>query len=193
MRCSEASEKISQYLDGRLTSAEEAALMAHIARCARCQQEWTMLSQLSDILATPTLMTPSPDFTARLQRRLVRWQTKRKVLKGLLFFAIATVTLTVLISSYISDSVVWDLALDPSLLSSTVRIVIHFMSTLGSLGHIAILLISALISAPTVLILLVYSIVVALVVMLWARLMSRAYARFHPVQSRRESLSLGRM
>ena len=185
MRCPEASERMSEYLDKRLTASEEMSLMAHIGECGRCQQEWAMLQRVSGVLASPPLIAPPPGFATRFQRRLVRRRVNRRVLRALPVYAVATVALIMMIGSYLSGSIVWDMALAPSLITSTVRVLVHFGSTLSVLGQVTLLLVSALGSAPALAVVLLYSVLAFMVTLFWARLMSWAYAPSRPMTLKR--------
>ena len=175
MRCPEASEKITEYLDERLSWTEEASLMSHIAECAECQREWVTLSRVSAILASPVLIGPPPGFTARFEKRLVRWRMWRRLLIALPIFAVAALVLIILIAPYVGDSVVWELVTAPSLITSMLRVGLHLGSTIGSVGQVAIVLASAVASSPTVLVLVVYAAIAFVVTVVWAYLISRVY------------------
>ena len=175
MRCPEASEKITEYLDERLTWAEEASLMSHIAECAECQREWVTLSRVSAMLASPVLVGPPPGFTARFEKRLVRWRMRRRLLIALPVLAMAAAALIVLVAPYLWDTVVWELVTAPSLITSMLRVGLHLGSTIGSMGQVAIVLASAVASSPTVLVLIVYASIAFAVTVAWAHLISRVY------------------
>jgi len=58
MECQEVREQLSAWLDAELDEATEAALAAHVSRCAACQREWRQLTALETALGE--LSAPVP-------------------------------------------------------------------------------------------------------------------------------------
>ncbi len=68
MRCSKGQRLISRRLDGVLAEGLEARLAEHLAQCRACRAYADGLAALDlDLLEVPE---PTPDFAARLARRL---------------------------------------------------------------------------------------------------------------------------
>ncbi|UCC65771.1 MAG: zf-HC2 domain-containing protein, partial [Anaerolineae bacterium] len=51
MPCEEIRAKLQEYLDGGLSPGEALAVEAHLARCAACREELTLLCQVDEALA----------------------------------------------------------------------------------------------------------------------------------------------
>lgn len=78
MKCHEAREFFSPYLDGELTPAEINILERHLERCPACRRElsrWQELSQTLQGLAAP--VTAPPDFAAAVAARVAARQQPR--------------------------------------------------------------------------------------------------------------------
>jgi anti-sigma factor RsiW len=58
MECQEVREQLSAWLDAELDEATEAALAAHVEKCAACQREWRQLTALETALGE--LSAPPP-------------------------------------------------------------------------------------------------------------------------------------
>ena len=90
-----------RLMDGALTFAEQQVWEAHLDGCARCRQEWEMLTAVDLCLAAaPVLPELSPDFTAETVRRVVQRQRMRKLLSAIVGTLIV-VGVTALILHYL--------------------------------------------------------------------------------------------
>jgi anti-sigma factor RsiW len=79
MKCHEAQEHLSAWLDGELPEAAGAALTAHLERCETCRREWLQLRALDaalDNLAAPVPPGLAEKVAARVRRpqRRPGWQ-----------------------------------------------------------------------------------------------------------------------
>ncbi len=64
MECKDAKQKLSEDLDGRLSTEESSQLEAHVKACESCQSEKLDLSRLNEVLtdlATPRAEAPDPE------------------------------------------------------------------------------------------------------------------------------------
>jgi anti-sigma factor RsiW len=80
MKCHEAQEHLSAWLDGELPEAMGAALTAHVEKCAICRREWLQLRALDaalDNLAAPVPPGLAEKVAARVRRpqRRQGWQS----------------------------------------------------------------------------------------------------------------------
>ena len=80
MKCHEAQELLSAWLDGELPEAVGAALTAHVEWCATCRREWLQLKALDaalDNLAAPVPPGLAEKVAARVRRPARRpgWQS----------------------------------------------------------------------------------------------------------------------
>jgi anti-sigma factor RsiW len=80
MKCHEAQEHLSAWLDGELPEAIGAGLTAHLERCATCRREWLQLRALDaalENLAAPVPPGLAEKVAARVRRphRRPGWQS----------------------------------------------------------------------------------------------------------------------
>lgn len=59
MECQEVRAQLSAWLDAELDEATEAALSAHVSRCAACQREWRQLTALETALGELSAPVPA--------------------------------------------------------------------------------------------------------------------------------------
>jgi len=70
MRCEEIQTRLQEYLDGALSPGQAQAVEVHLARCAACREELTLLRQVDEALAAwPALAEPA-DFTAQVMAQV---------------------------------------------------------------------------------------------------------------------------
>jgi anti-sigma factor RsiW len=84
MKCQEAREHLSAWLDGELDEVSALILAAHVEGCATCRKEWLHLQAVEDAL--DTLMVPVPPGLA--DKVLARVGSRRRQ-KWLQSFALA--------------------------------------------------------------------------------------------------------
>lgn len=71
MKCREAMELFSPYLDGELTAAEGAALEAHLKMCVTCREEMETLCMISGVLgAEADTVSAPPGFSGGVMRAI---------------------------------------------------------------------------------------------------------------------------
>lgn len=76
MECHEVRQQLSAWLDHELAETTEAALAAHVAKCAACRREWLQLQALDaalDNLAAPVPPGLAEKVLARLQPSRRQW------------------------------------------------------------------------------------------------------------------------
>jgi anti-sigma factor RsiW len=76
MECHEVRQQLSAWLDHELAATTEAALAAHVEKCAACRQEWLHLQALDaalDNLAAPVPAGLAEKVLARLRRPRRQW------------------------------------------------------------------------------------------------------------------------
>jgi hypothetical protein len=72
MKCSEANNLFSPYLDGAVTGAQMHALSAHMQACVRCQEEYAGLCQTQQLLARVGRRRPPADLALKLRLAISR-------------------------------------------------------------------------------------------------------------------------
>lgn len=70
MRCTDARAVMMELLDDLADSAQQAALLSHVAECAACRAEWRALQELDALLTAAPMAVPPPDFTQRVLTRV---------------------------------------------------------------------------------------------------------------------------
>ncbi len=93
MSCSRWSEWMSLRLDGLLARDQEEALLAHLAACQACQQQWEAMSWASSLLTSEPVVKPPADFTAKVERRLRQRELLRGRLMGSLKVCVGSVSI----------------------------------------------------------------------------------------------------
>jgi anti-sigma factor RsiW len=76
MKCQEAQEHLSAWLDGELPEAMGAALTAHVEKCATCRREWLRLRALDAALDNLEAPVP-PGLAERVAARVRRPQRRQ--------------------------------------------------------------------------------------------------------------------
>jgi anti-sigma factor (TIGR02949 family) len=72
MKCAEAKEFLSPYLDGALTGAEMQALQEHLDGCAACMREYGSLRQTQQLLISVGRMQAPADLGLKLRLAISR-------------------------------------------------------------------------------------------------------------------------
>jgi putative zinc finger protein len=72
MKCAEAKEFLSPYLDGALTGAEMQALQGHLDGCASCMREYGSLRQTQQLLISVGRMQAPADLGLKLRLAISR-------------------------------------------------------------------------------------------------------------------------
>jgi hypothetical protein len=85
MKCGDAKELLSPYLDGALTGTEMLALQAHLDRCAACMQEYVSLRQTQKLLMSVGRVKEPADLGLKLRLAISREaaKTQRPRFEGL--------------------------------------------------------------------------------------------------------------
>ncbi|HEX9130753.1 MAG TPA: zf-HC2 domain-containing protein [Ktedonobacteraceae bacterium] len=79
MRCKEATKQLQLYLDNRLTIDQTRALEAHVANCAACLKELTILEEVIYNLQTFKVIAEPGDLNAQIMRRVAIASSKRNM------------------------------------------------------------------------------------------------------------------
>src|SRR5689334_15067682 len=79
MRCKEATKQLQLYLDNRLTIDQTRALEAHVANCAACLEEMTILEEVIYNLQTFKAVAEPDDLNAQIMLRVAIAASQRKM------------------------------------------------------------------------------------------------------------------
>lgn len=77
MRCKEAAQHLQLYLDHRLTFEQTRALEAHVANCAACLEELTLLEEVTSNLQTFKVVAEPEDLNEQIMRRVAMTALQR--------------------------------------------------------------------------------------------------------------------
>ncbi len=77
MRCSKAAQQLQLYLDNRLTIEQARALEAHVANCAACLEELTLLEEVAYSLQTFKVVAEPDDLNEQIMRRVAMVPSQR--------------------------------------------------------------------------------------------------------------------
>jgi len=70
MRCGDAAYYLQLYVDHRLTVEQMRTLETHVARCATCRAELTLLEEVAQGIRSFKLVAEPEDLTARIMQRV---------------------------------------------------------------------------------------------------------------------------
>jgi len=79
MKCSRIKRKLSAFLDGETSEAENRFIAEHLKSCERCHKELEELSQVSGVLNVMDEVRVSPFFITRLKQRIADQKSKNVV------------------------------------------------------------------------------------------------------------------
>ena len=84
MRCHDAIERFSDYLDGSLGDEERTGLSVHLEGCASCRREWDFFQRAVSLVGSVGEVEAPPGFAAKVLEKAQR-RPWRKLLKTLFF------------------------------------------------------------------------------------------------------------
>src|SRR5215472_4941139 len=79
MRCAQAVHQLQLYLDNRLTVQQTRALEAHVAGCATCQKELTLLEEVAQSMHNLKFVAEPEDLAVRIMRRVALDSRQQRV------------------------------------------------------------------------------------------------------------------
>jgi len=82
MSCERYELWMMDALDETLAESERRQLTAHLYTCTRCRAGWEALNAVERVLTRAPMMHPAPGFPARVEARLIRFETQRRTLIG---------------------------------------------------------------------------------------------------------------
>jgi predicted anti-sigma-YlaC factor YlaD len=135
MRCEQAGEMMSAWLDGRLASAEVALLEEHRAGCRVCQAEWRRLQALDRVLASAPMASAPTSLRALILARLSRREQARRAIVGGTTLALGTVALVLLALAPIILGLLDAAGIAPALISGGPQTMAQLLALLGTVGR----------------------------------------------------------
>src|SRR5262245_58554282 len=98
MDCADVERLLSPLLDAELDPSDETRVRSHIAECGRCQGKWLLLQATRDqVVAAFEPESLSPEFDARLARRVARARSYSVPSRPWLWAAAAALLMAVLL------------------------------------------------------------------------------------------------
>lgn len=140
MRCEQASEMMSEWLDGRLDSAEIAALQDHLSRCSECQAEWRTLQALDQLLTSATMVRPPVRMRVQVIARLSRREQARRAIIGSTALGLGTVALALLALAPVIVGLLNATGVAPALISGGPATVAQLLTITGAMGRTLLVL-----------------------------------------------------
>ena len=135
MRCKQASQMMSERLDGRLNSAEVTLLDEHLAACGVCQAEWRGLQVLDTLFASAPMVQPPVRMRVQVMARLDRRNQARRMIVGGTALTLGTVALALLAMSPLLLGLLDATGVLPALLSGGPATAASLMSFASSVGR----------------------------------------------------------
>ena len=85
MKCSEFNEKLSEFIDGELSNAEEKKMRTHMEKCSDCRAQYDALKALSDAVKDMRTSSLPPEFAKEIIKKTAKpdipylWQKYNKI------------------------------------------------------------------------------------------------------------------
>lgn len=177
MQCPEISEWMSLHLDGLLGQEQAAHLRAHLAQCEACREEWNAMRSLSSLLRAEPMVTPAPDFTARVTQRLHQRQAGRRRLYssfGVLMGSVGLWAFTGVVLSLLFI-VFWQAPMRIILSQVGLPLIRNTSSSLAALGNALCSAVYELSLRPAGLLLLGHAILALGLTLLWTHVVFRRW------------------
>jgi len=140
MRCEQAGEMMSAWLDDRLDRTEIALLEDHLAGCRACQVEWERLRALDRLLASAPMVSPPVRLRVEVMARLHRRDQARRALFGGTTLALGTVALVSLALAPILLGLLNATGVAPALISGGPATIAQLLSFTGAIGRALLVL-----------------------------------------------------
>ena len=80
MFCFRIKRKLYEFLEGNLSPAEAEKIKIHLARCAKCAQEYKQMRQVLSLVSQKKVPQPSAEFWAKFDQELEEKLAKERVL-----------------------------------------------------------------------------------------------------------------
>ena len=140
MRCEQASEMMSEWLDGRLDDAEVAVLEDHLSRCSECQAEWGRLQALNTLLSAAAMVRPPVRMRVQVMARLSRRDQARRAIIGGTALGLGTVALAFLALAPVILGLLDAAGVAPALISGGPATVAQLLTVTGTMGRTLLVL-----------------------------------------------------
>jgi predicted anti-sigma-YlaC factor YlaD len=174
MRCQQATELMSLELDDMLGEVERRELEAHLATCLTCQQTWTAMRRISELLETAPMVGPEPGFAKRVNTRIVERRSRKQLFTGYAILGAGLLLLLALPLTYLAQpiSLLGRMVIrEPDTLSSVVEMVTRLGSIVGTLIQAFWLLVQSIINVMPETLLLISLLFISGLFMAWLRLL----------------------
>lgn len=176
MRCPEASELVSQRLDGALSAEADASLAEHLGECPDCSLEAEMLSRLDMFLTSAPPVAPAPFFAQRVMARVQRRRRWVAIIQGglVLLLAMAVGQSAFLLPLLSPASPVGGLARSSPFISAMAGLLVRVVGLASTLLGAGARLGEAFVGAPAYLALAGLMLLAAVLALVWLKAVGRA-------------------
>ena len=140
MHCKQASEMMSERLDGRLDDAEITLLEEHLATCSACQAEWRKMQALDHLLASAPMVQPPIRVRVQVMTRLSRRDQARRAIFGGATLTLGTVALSLIVLAPILIGLLETTGIAPALISGGPATLAQLLGAWGAAGRTLLVL-----------------------------------------------------
>ncbi|MFQ6101731.1 MAG: anti-sigma factor family protein [Anaerolineae bacterium] len=144
MRCKQASQTMSERLDGRLENSEITLLEDHLSTCGACQAEWRSLQKLDLLLASAPMVQAPVRVRVRVMARLGRREQARRAIIGGTALTFGTVALALLALAPALLGLLDAMGIVPALVSGGPETFVQLLASLGTIGRALLVLLEKL-------------------------------------------------
>ncbi len=135
MQCKQATQMMSERLDGRLGEQETTLLEEHLAGCDLCRAEWDAMQKL-DLLFSSAPMVQAPlRVRVQVMNRLNRRTQTRRTLVGGAALALGTIALAALALIPLAGGLLNAAGILPALASGGPQTAIQLLTLWGTGSH----------------------------------------------------------
>jgi len=140
MRCRQASEMMSERLDGRLDGTEITHLEDHLTACSACRAEWHKMQALDRLFASAQTVQPPVRVRVHVMTRLSRRDRARRAIFGGTTLTLGTVALSLIILAPILVGLLQTTGIAPALISGGPATLVQLQTAWGAAGRTLVIL-----------------------------------------------------
>lgn len=136
MRCKQATQMMSERLDGRLGEQETALLEEHLAGCDLCRAEWRAMQKLDLLFSSAPLVQAPLRVRVKVMNRLNRRTQARRALIGGAALTLGTIALAALALLPLAGGLLDAAGVLPALASGGPQTAAQLLAFLGAGSHV---------------------------------------------------------
>ena len=135
MRCRQASEMMSERLDGRLDDTKITHLENHLTACSACRAEWHKMQALDRLFASAQTVQPPVRVRVHVMTRLSRRDRARRAIFGGTTLTLGTVALSMIVLAPILIGLLQTTGVAPALISGGPATLAQLQAAWGAVGR----------------------------------------------------------